>query len=195
MPLMRGITRSVTTIDGTEGGDLLERLGAVGGRLGGEAPRAHQLGQAAPRRGIVLDDQDAFGGVRRFATFFNLSSRIDTLHDHSTRYRAAIRSPRRGRPGRPGSRSCCARAIPRRSLLGQLLIAAGIQPLLAGRLAVVDVRVSSCRWSTRAAAVADPRLPAAARRAPAGRCSSAGGRRCARSRAGMLSVPFVIARR
>ena len=69
-PLIRGITRSVTTIDGPEGGDLLERLRAVGGRLGGEAPGPHQLGQAAARRGIVLDDQDAFGGMRRSAHFF-----------------------------------------------------------------------------------------------------------------------------
>ena len=55
---------------GPEGGDLLEGLGAVGGRLGGKSPRAHELGQTAPRRGIVLDDQDPFGGVRRFGHFF-----------------------------------------------------------------------------------------------------------------------------
>ena len=70
MPLMRGMTRSVTTIDGTEGGDFLERLGAVGGLIGRKAPGPHQLGQAAACGGIVFDDQDAFGGMRRVAHFF-----------------------------------------------------------------------------------------------------------------------------
>ena len=52
-----------------EGGDFLERLGAVGGLLGGETPGPHQLGQAAAGRGIVFDDQDAFGGMRRRSLF------------------------------------------------------------------------------------------------------------------------------
>ena len=46
-----------------EGGDLLERLGAVGGLVGGKSPGPHQFGQAAAGGGIVLDDQDAFGGM------------------------------------------------------------------------------------------------------------------------------------
>ena len=63
---------------GAEGGDLLERLGAVGGGLGGESPRPHQLGQPAARRGIVLDDQDAFGGMRRVGHCFQFIIRIST---------------------------------------------------------------------------------------------------------------------
>ena len=61
MPLMRGITMSVTTIEGRNDGDELERFLAVGGGLGRESPRAHQLGQPGARRRIVFDDQHALG--------------------------------------------------------------------------------------------------------------------------------------
>ena len=44
-------------------GDPLERLGAVGGRVGREAPRAHQLGQPAAGGLVVFDDQHALGGL------------------------------------------------------------------------------------------------------------------------------------
>ena len=49
---------------GTERGDLLHRLFAVGGGFGLEAPGADELGQADARRGIVLDDEDAFRDTR-----------------------------------------------------------------------------------------------------------------------------------
>ena len=49
---------------GTEGGDLLHRLFAVGGFVGLKAPRADELGEPDARRGIVLDDQDALGDGR-----------------------------------------------------------------------------------------------------------------------------------
>ena len=41
--------------------NLLERLSAVGGGFGGETPGTHELGQPAPGRGVILDNQDTFG--------------------------------------------------------------------------------------------------------------------------------------
>ena len=46
---------------GRKRGDLLERLFAVDGRLGDEAPALDQLLEADARRRVVLDDQHAFG--------------------------------------------------------------------------------------------------------------------------------------
>ena len=57
MPLMRGITRSVTTIEGQNMCNLFERLGAVGRGVGREPPRPFELGQAITGRGVVFDDQ------------------------------------------------------------------------------------------------------------------------------------------
>ena len=45
---------------GAEDGDALERLFAVAGRIGREAPGPHELGEAEPGAGLVLDDEDAF---------------------------------------------------------------------------------------------------------------------------------------
>ena len=49
---------------GTEGRDLLQRLFAVGGDVGLESPGADELGEPDARRGIVLDDEDAFAERR-----------------------------------------------------------------------------------------------------------------------------------
>ena len=57
------------TIAGRKAGDLLERLLAVGRRLGDEAPALHQLLEADARRRIVLDDQHPLGRYAGTACF------------------------------------------------------------------------------------------------------------------------------
>jgi len=47
----------------SETADLLEALFAVGGRVGQKTPSPDEFGQSAARGAVVLDDEDALGGV------------------------------------------------------------------------------------------------------------------------------------
>ena len=147
---------------GTEGRDLLERLGAVGGLLGGKSPGPHQLGQAAARCGIVLDDQDAFGGMRRSLTFFNLSSGAAGAESAELSWPTSTNPPRpfrpfssrrrrrsRGQPGRRGSKSCSAPVIRRRSCSASCCVLAGIRPISAPTGRCRRPSSSCCRSPTR----------------------------------------------
>mgnify|MGYP003693938095 CR=1 FL=1 len=81
---MRGITRSVMTIAGRNAGDLLERLLAVGGRFGDEAPALHQLLQAHARRRVVFDDQHTLGDRFRRIVDGGYCTRVGNSHRMSS---------------------------------------------------------------------------------------------------------------
>jgi hypothetical protein len=66
---MRGITRSEITIAGRNVVIFLERLFAIRRGIGNEAPALDELFQSSPGRGIVFDDEDAFGNGWRGASF------------------------------------------------------------------------------------------------------------------------------
>ena len=57
---MRGITRSVMTIAGRKLVTFCERVLAVDGGLGDEAPALEKLFEAHARRRVVFDNKDAF---------------------------------------------------------------------------------------------------------------------------------------
>ena len=77
---MRGITRSLMMIDGRNAVMRFERLFAVAPRLGGEAPRAHELGETEAGAGssstirtrsavvvVISSSGQARGRMRRMA--------------------------------------------------------------------------------------------------------------------------------
>ena len=164
MPLIRGITRSVTTIDGRNAVIMLERLGAVGGRLGREPPGAHQLGQPVRVAGSSSTISTRSAACVRLAHFFSLSSdgaRPTTgAACHAHRKRAHCRSLSRSRdasaalrPGRPGGNPAVLR-LPHANL--PRAARCRPRPRPAGRRLALGARSSSrCRSPTRRPAVAD----------------------------------------
>ena len=128
MPLMRGITRSVTTIDGR---NAVTFSSASAPSAAASAVKPHvRTSSASPLRvaassSTISTRSAACAGS---AHFFSLSS-SDPVHD--------IRDPRPPSPaatldhGRRGSRSCCARDTRRSSSSASLLQAAGVRPAQA----------------------------------------------------------------
>ena len=137
-----------------------QRLLAVGGGLGGEAPRPHQLGQPGTGRRVVLDDQHALGGVPsvdRHTEVYHRSACCLTDCRPAPRRRAATsasQSPRTtARCTRAGvrSRCCFVPAIRHSSLIVAALAALGVpsgEPKASWR----HVRLSSLSASGHGAA-------------------------------------------
>ena len=82
----------------TERRDLLQRLLAVGGRFGDEAPALDQLFEADPRGGIVFDNQDAFGDRSGFACVNGDVIPSAVMRHSVTSTMSFLHSGRRARP-------------------------------------------------------------------------------------------------